>query len=119
MVVHEFQDPFVNLLQSSREESTDVGKILKSRFEKYLEQNKNALDGLEINMYSYEDPFVAFLRSDGGLMLCHFIKIQSNYKYSWEFPFSSSLFFHISKNSQRIQLTTKILTWFHWLFHFT
>ena len=90
-----------------------------SRYEDYLEQRSNVLEGLEINMYYYEDPFVAFLRSSSGLMLCNFIKIQSIDKFSWELPFSSFHFFLMSKHLQRIQLAARMLTWFHWLFHFT
>ena len=37
LVIHEFQDPFVNWLQSSEKDSTDVRKILISRYEDYLE----------------------------------------------------------------------------------
>ena len=69
IVIHEFQDPFVNLLQSSKKESTDVKKILKSRYGDYLEQNGNVLDGMRINKCSYEDPFAVFLRSSGQLTL--------------------------------------------------
>ena len=70
-------------------------------------------------MYSYEDPFVALMRLADGIMLFNFIKIQSDYKFSWEFPFNSSLFFLMSKYLQRIQLAARMLTWLHWLFHFT
>ena len=41
IVIHEFQDPFVNLLQSLKKESTDVRKIFKPRYEDYLEHSSN------------------------------------------------------------------------------
>lgn len=79
----------------------------------------NVLDGMEINMNSYEDHFATFWRSTGGLMLCNFIKIQSVFNFSWELPSSSSLFLLISNHLQRIQIAVRMLTWLHWLFHFT
>ena len=44
-------------MQSSKKENIDVRKILKRKYEDYLDVSSNVLDGLEINMYSYEDTF--------------------------------------------------------------
>lgn len=115
----EILQPYHDCFNLKLQERTNVGKFLKSRYEDYLEQSSNVLDGLEMNMYSYEDLISAFLRSDGGLMLCHFIKIQSIYIFSCELPFSSFPFFLMSKHLRRIQLVEKMLTLFYWLFHFT
>ena len=117
LVIHEFQDPFDSLLQSSKRDSSEVRKSLRSRYGDYLDQSSDVLR--EINSYSYEDPFAVFLRSSGQLRLCKFIKIQPDSKLPWEFPFSSSLYLLIRKHLGRIQIAAKMLTWLHWLFHFT
>jgi len=86
----------------SYQESKDNDESSHSGYEDCLEQSSNILDALEINMYSYEDPFETFFRSAGGLILCNFIDIQSVYKFLWEFPLNSSLFLLIRKHLRRI-----------------
>jgi hypothetical protein len=117
--LQEVLQPYHDSFRLKLQESTDVGKVLKSGYENHLEQRSNVLDGLEINMYSYEDPFAAFLRSAGGLMLFNFIKIQSVCKFLLELSSSRVSIFLMSKHLQRIQSADKMLTWLHWIFDIT
>lgn len=117
LVIHEIQDPFNNLLQSSEKDSADVRKSLISSYEDYLEQSNNVI--MEINSDAYEDPFTIFLKSSSQFMLCKLISIQLDSKFPWELPFDSSLFLCIRKHLGRNQIPARMLTWLHWLFHFT
>jgi len=100
-------------------ESTYVGKGLNLGYEDHLEKINNVLDGMEINMYSYDDPFAAFLTSAGGLMLFNFIKIQSICKFLLELLSSRVSIFLMRKHLQRIQSANKMLTWLHWILYIT
>ena len=108
LVFHEFQDPFDSLLQSPKKHSTDVREVLISSYEDYLDPS-----------YVYEDPFVVFLQSSSQFALCNFISSQLEFKFPWEFSFDSFLFPCIRKHVGRNQTAARMLTWLHWLFHFT
>lgn len=117
LVIHEIQDPFDNLLLSTKKYNTNVWKILISSYEDYLDQSSNVL--MEINSDVYEDPFAVFLKSSSQFMLCKFISSQLDSKFPWELPFNSSLFLCIRKHLGGNQIPVRMLTWLHWLFHFT
>ena len=81
----------------------------------YEEKQSNPLDELCPSAHEFQDPYAVFLESDKESILFNgFV-----YKFSWKFPFSSSLLLLIRKRLQRIQTTARMLTWLHWLFHFT
>jgi len=67
------------------------------------------------SVHEFQDPYVVFLESDRESILFN----GSVYKFSWELPFSSSLLLFISKNLWRMKKAARMLTWLHWLFHFT
>jgi len=117
LVLHEIQDPFDNLLQSSEKDNADVRKGSISNYEDYLDQSSNML--MKINGDAYEDPFATFLKSSGQFMLCMFVSSELDSKFPWEFPFNSSLFLHIRKHLGRNKISAMMLTWLHWLFHLT
>lgn len=81
MVLHEIQDPFDNLLQSSEKDNADVRKGSISSYEYYLDQNNNVL--MEINGDAYEDPFVVFLKSSNQFMLFKFVSDELDSKFPW------------------------------------
>ena len=81
----------------------------------YEEKQSNPLDELSPSMHEFQDPYAVFLEPDRESIVFN----ESVYKFSWEFPFSSSLLLFISKHLWRMQTATKMLTWLHWLFHFT
>ena len=81
----------------------------------YEEKQNTPLDELSPSAHEFQDPYAVFLESNRESILFN----RSIHKFSWEFPFSSSLLLFIRKHLQRIPTTTKMLTWFHWLFHFT
>lgn len=117
LAIHEIQDLFDSLLLSLKKDNTNVRKILISNYEDYLDQSSNVL--MEIKSYIYEDPFAVFWKSSSQFIFCKFITSQLDFEFPWEFPFDSSLFLCIRKNLGINQITAKMLTWFHWLFHFT
>ena len=108
LVFHEFQDPFDSLLQSPKKSTADVRKSLRSRYGDYLDQS-----------YVYEDPFAVFLQSSSQFMLCKFISSPLGSKFPWELPFSSYFSLFISKHLGRNQTKSRMLTWLHWMFHYT
>ena len=81
----------------------------------YEEKISNPLDELSSSVLEFQDPYAVFLEADREFISFN----RSVSKLSWEFPFSSSLLLFISDRLQRIQTTDGILTWLHWLFHFT
>jgi len=117
LVIHEIQDPFDSLLLSPKKDNTYVRKILIFSYKDYLDQSSNVL--MEINRNFYEDPFTVFLKSCSQFMLCKHIRIQLDSKFPWELPFDSSLFLRIKNHMERNQIPARMLTWLHWLFHFT
>lgn len=117
MVLHEIQGPFDSLMLSPKEDSTGVRKISKSSYEDYLDQSCNVL--IEINGDAYEDPFLVFLKSSSQFMLCKFVSNELDSKFPWELLFDYSLFLCIRKHLGRNQILSRMLTWLHWLFHFT
>jgi len=117
LVIHEIQDPFGSLLQSPEKDSTDVRKRLKFSYEDYLDQRSNVL--MEINSDVYENPFAVFLKSSSQFMLCKFISSQLDSHFPWELPFNSFLLLLLREHLRRIQIVARMLTWLHWLFHFT
>jgi len=73
------------------------------------------LDELSSSVLAFQDPYAVFLEADK-----EFISFNGSVsKLSSELPFSSSLLLFISEHLQRIQIADGILTWLHWLFHFT
>ena len=81
----------------------------------YEEKRSNPLDELSPNVHKLQDPYAVFLEADRESTVFNgFV-----HKFSWELPFNSSLLFFISDHLQRIQTAAGILTWLHWLFHFT
>ena len=117
LVLHKIQDPFGSLLQSPKKDSIEVRKILRLRYGDYLDQSSDVL--MEINSYGYEDPFAVFLKSSSQFILCKFISSPLGSKFPWELPFSSYFSLFISKHLGRNQTAAGMLTWLHWLFHFT
>jgi len=81
----------------------------------YEEKKSNPLDELSPSVHEFQDPYVVFLEVDGESILFNIYV----YKFSWELPFNSSLLLFISKNLWRMQTLARMLTWLHWLFHFT
>ena len=78
-------------------------------------KRSNALDELSSSVLEFQDPYAVFLEVDReAISFNGFVS-----KLSCEFPFSSSLLLFISENLWRIQPADVILTWLHWLFHFT
>ena len=81
----------------------------------YEETRSNLLDELSSSVLEFHDPYAVFLEADR-----EFISFNGSVsKLSWELPFSSSLLLVISENLRRFVTTYDILTWLHWLFHFT
>ena len=81
----------------------------------YEEKRSNPLDELSSSMLEFQDPYAVFLEADRESISFN----GSISKLSWELPFSSSLLLFISEHLRRIQPADGILTWLHWLFHFT
>ena len=88
----------------------------------YEEKRSNPLDELSPNVHfeilmqcEFRDPNAVFLEADIKSISFN----GSVSKFSWEFPFSSSLLLFISEHLRRIQTAVGKLTWLHWLFHFT
>ena len=81
----------------------------------YEGKRSNPLDELSSSVLEFQDPYAVFLEVDREFISFYgFVS-----KLSCEFPFSSSLLLFISENLWRIQPADVILTWLHWLFHFT
>ena len=85
----------------------------------YEEKKSNPLDEISPSAHEFQDPYAIFLELDRESILFNMGKFGSVYKFSWELHFSSALFFLINKHLRRIQTTAIMLTWLHWLFHFT
>lgn len=81
----------------------------------YEEKKINPLDEISPSVHELQDPYAVFLEADRESISFN----GSVHKFSWKFPFSSSLLLFISKHLQRIQTVAGILTLLHWLFHFT
>ena len=81
----------------------------------YEEKRSNPLGELSSSVLEFHDPYAVFLEMDRASISF----IGSVSKLSWELPFSSSLLLFISENLWRIQTADGMLTWLHWLFHFT
>ena len=81
----------------------------------YEEKRSNQLGKLSSSVLEFHDPYAVFLEVDRASISF----IGSVSKLSWELPFSSSLLLVISENLRRSQTADEILTWLHWLFHFT
>ena len=81
----------------------------------YEEKRSNPLDELSPSVHEFQDPYAVFLEVDRESIVFN----RSVHKFSWELPFSSSLLLFINEQLQRIQTAAGILTWLHWLFHFT
>ena len=78
-------------------------------------KRSNPLDKLSSSVIEFQDPYAVFLEVDR-----EFISFKGSVsKLSWELPFSSFLLLFISEHLRRIQPADGILTWLHWLFHFT
>ena len=81
----------------------------------YEETRSNPLDELSPSVHELQDPYAVFLEADSeSISFNGFVS-----KLSWELPFSSSLLLFTSEHLRRIQPADGILTWLHWLFHFT
>ena len=81
----------------------------------YEEKRSNPLDELSSSVLAFQDPYAVFLEADR-----EFISFNGSVsKLPSELPFSSSLLLFISKHLWRCQTADGILTWLHWLFHFT
>ena len=106
----------VSLSLSAEVSSQSLDESLHSWYE---EKKSNPLDELSPSAHEFQDPYAVFLEADRESILFNLGKFGYVYKFSWELPFSSSLLLFISKHLQRIQTVAGILTWFHWLFHFT
>ena len=81
----------------------------------YEEKRSNPLDELSPSVRELQDPYVVFLEADRESIVFN----RSVHKFSWDLPFSSSILLFISEHLRRIQTAAAILTWLHWLFHFT
>ena len=81
----------------------------------YEEKRSNPLDEISPSVHELQDPYAVFLEADRESISFN----GSVSKFSWELPFSSSLLLFINEHLQRIQTVAGILTWLHWLFHFT
>ena len=102
----------VSLSFSARVSSQSSDQSLHSWYE---EKRSNPLDELSPSVHEFQDPYAVFLEADRESISFN----GSVSKLSWEFPFSSSLLLFISEHLRRIQTADGILTWLHWLFHFT
>jgi len=102
----------VSLSFSAGVSSQSSNKSLHSWYE---EKSSNPLDELSPSVHEFQDPYVVFLEADTESIVFN----GSVHKFSWELPFSSSLLLFISKHLRRIQTAAGMLTWLHWLFHFT
>jgi hypothetical protein len=89
----EILQPYHDIFRLKFQESTDVGKVLKSGYGNHLEKSSNVLNGLETNMYSYDDPFATFLRSTGGFMLSISLKFNLFASFYWSCRHPEFLFF--------------------------
>ena len=81
----------------------------------YEEKRSNPLDELSSSVLEFQDPYAVFLEADKEPIAFN----RPVSKLSWELPFSSSLLLFISEHLRKIQIADGILTWLHWLFHFT
>ena len=81
----------------------------------YEKKRSNPLDELSSSVLEFQDPYAVFLEVDRA-----FISFNGSVsKLSWELLFGSSLLLFISEHLRRFKTTGRILTWLHWLFHFT
>ena len=101
----------VSLSFSAKVSSQGLDQSLHS----WYEDKSNPLDELSSSVHELQDPYAVFLEVDREFIFFN----GSVSKLSWELPFSSSLLLFISKHLWRIQTADGILTWLHWLFHFT
>ena len=97
---------------SSQSSSQSSDQSLHSWYE---EKRSNPLDELSPSVHELQDPYAVFLEADRESISFN----GSISKFSWEFPFGSSLLLFISEHLRRFQTVIGILTWLHWLFHFT
>ena len=81
----------------------------------YEEKRSNPLDELSPSVHELQDPYAVFLEADRESISFN----GSISKVSWELLFSSSLLLFIRNHLPRIQPAAGMLTWLHWLFHFT
>ena len=81
----------------------------------YEETRSNPLHELSSSVLEFQDPYAVFLESDRESILFN----ESVYKFSMDPSISSSLLLFISKHLWRMQIAARMLTWLHWLFHFT
>lgn len=73
------------------------------------------MDELSSSVPEFQDPYAVFLEADK-----EFISFNGSVpKLPSELPFNSSLLLFISEHLRRIRTADEILTWLHWLFHFT
>ena len=81
----------------------------------YEEKRSNPLDELSSSELEFQDSYAVFLEADR-----EFISFNGSVsQLPSELPFSSSLLLLINKHVWRFQTADEILTWLHWLFHFT
>jgi len=109
----------MNLIRQTVSLSFSVGVLSQGSDQSlhlwYEENRSNPLDELSSSVREFQDPYAVFLEVDK-----EFISFNGSVsKLSWELPFSSSLLLIISEHLQIIQTADEILTWLHWLFHFT
>jgi len=108
-----------NLIQQPASLSFSAGVSSQSLDESFHswneEKTSNPLDELSLNVHELQDPYAVFLEADRESISFN----RSVSKFSWEFPFSSSLLLFINKQLWRMQTIARMLTWLHWLFHFT
>lgn len=102
----------VSLSFSARVSSQSSDESVHSCYE---EKQSNPLDELSPSAHEFQDPYAISLESDRESILFNGFVC----KFSRELPFNSSLLFFIRKHLWRMQTSAKMLTWLHWLFHFT
>ena len=109
----------INLIWQSVSLSFLAGVSLQSSDQSlnswYEEKISNPLDEVNPSVHELQDPYAVFLEADRESVVFNGYV----HKFSWEFPFSISLLLFIRKHLLRIQTAVGILTFFHWLFHFT
>jgi hypothetical protein len=87
-----------------------------------LHERKDAVEGLiqyDCLLYSFEDPFAAFLESASGPKFLNFFKVESICKFSLELLLSRLLIFPLKECKKGGGIVDKVLIWLHWIFYFT
>jgi len=79
----------------------------------YEEEKSNPSDELSHSAHEFKDPYAVLLEMDRASILFNLGKFGSVYKFSWEFPFSSSLLLFISKHLWKMKTAARMLTWLH------